>query len=153
MSEHGTLLGKNVLVVENEWLIADDLRRSLASEGARVLGPVASVDQALALIDKTVKIDAAVLDIHLNGGSDVYAVAERLRELDIPFMFATGYDQLGIRCDFAEVPHVTKPFQPSSLGGVLATIAEKHIRRDIERPHSSAGGRRLYAAQGAAWRR
>jgi len=123
MNVRGRLTGRNVLVVENEWLIADDLSRSLTSEGAFVLGPVATVYQALKIINNTGRIDAAVLDIHLDGDSNVYPVAERLRELDVPFVFATGYDQFSIRRDFAEVPHLTKPFKPSDLGGVLAAAA------------------------------
>ena len=36
--------GKRILVVEDEYLIADDLRRELTEHGATVVGPVASVN-------------------------------------------------------------------------------------------------------------
>lgn len=123
MGLHGHLIGRIVLVVENEWLIADDLRRSLANEGAHVLGPVASVAKALALIRETPRIDAAVLDVHLEGESNVYPVAEKLRARNVPFMFATGYDEHAIRRDFADVPHLMKPFIPSRVAHMLATVS------------------------------
>ena len=123
MGSYGYFTGKTVLVVEDEWLIADDLRRSLANEGAQVLGPVASVGQALALIHETPRIDAAVLDVHLEGGSNVYLVAERLQSRNVPFMFATGYDDYAIRSDFANVPHLMKPFAPSCVARMLAATS------------------------------
>ena len=123
MGSYGSLINKTVLVVEDEWLIADDLRRSLANEGAHVLGPVATVGQALALIRATPRIDAAVLDVHLEGGSNVYLVAEGLRARNVPFMFATGYDDHAIRRDFADVPHLMKPFMPSRVAHMLATAS------------------------------
>ncbi len=123
MESYGYLAGKTVLVVENEWLIADDLRRSLANEGAQVLGPVPSVGQAMTLIYGTPQIDAAVLDVHLEGGSNVYLVAEMLRARNVPFMFATGYDDYAIRRDFAKVPHLMKPFLPGSVARMLAATS------------------------------
>ena len=57
--------GKRILVVEDEYLIADDLRTQLTAHGATVVGPVASVNEALALIESRA-IDAAILDINLD---------------------------------------------------------------------------------------
>lgn len=82
--------GKSVLVVEDEYFLADETRRKLREFGALVVGPTASVRQALALIEST-QVDAAILDVQL-GGELVFPVAERLEELGIPYVFATGYD-------------------------------------------------------------
>ena len=53
-----SLAGRRVLVVEDEYFIADDLRHQLEACGAEVLGPVPRVGEALALIAATPEIDA-----------------------------------------------------------------------------------------------
>lgn len=53
-----------VLVVEDEMMIAFDLQMMLEDNGCRVLGPVASVDSALRLLEDT-RPDVAVLDGNL----------------------------------------------------------------------------------------
>jgi DNA-binding response OmpR family regulator len=80
--------GKRVLVVEDEYLTADDLRRQLIAHGAEVVGPVASVNEALALIESRA-IDAAVLDINLHA-EIAFPVAFVLDERKLPFVFATA---------------------------------------------------------------
>ena len=60
----GPLVGRRVLVVEDEYLIAMQVKRWLQVAGCEVLGPVPSVDQALDLIE-TCCPDAAVLDVDL----------------------------------------------------------------------------------------
>ncbi|RYF36877.1 MAG: response regulator, partial [Cytophagaceae bacterium] len=117
------LEGRRVLVVENEWLIAEELCRVLTNEGAHVIGPAASMDQALALIAEC-KVDAAVLDIHLGNGPNVYSLAELLQAREVPFIFATGYEALCIRPDFASVPHLIKPFVPSMISRILAETSD-----------------------------
>ncbi len=82
--------GKRILVVEDEYFLADETRVQLVALKAEVVGPAGNVDDALELIE-TRDIDAAILDVHL-GDELVFSVAERLEALGIPFVFATGYD-------------------------------------------------------------
>ncbi|MBB3559016.1 CheY-like chemotaxis protein [Rhizobium sp. BK512] len=82
--------GKRVLVVEDEFLLAEETRRELVKLGAVVIGPTPRVDDALFLIEDE-QIDAAILDVFLSDAM-VFPVAERLEELGIPFVFATAYD-------------------------------------------------------------
>ena len=82
--------GKHILIVEDDYLIAEQTRRELEKLGASIAGPVPSVEQAMALIDER-PIDAAILDINLDGET-VYPLADVLSERQIPFVFATGYD-------------------------------------------------------------
>jgi CheY-like chemotaxis protein len=114
------LRARRVLIVEDEYYIAQDLRFALESEGARVIGPVAGVSEALALIQEG-RVDAAVLDLDLESGGDAYPVAEALRSLGIPFVFATGYDRRSIRPEFGAVPHVGKPYEHGVLIGTLSS--------------------------------
>lgn len=100
--------GMRVLVVEDEFLTADTLKRSLESVGARVLGPVASVDNALQLIDMESDIDMAVLDVQLSG-ERVFPVATRLQQRSTPFVFTTGYGLDIVAAAFADAPVFEKP--------------------------------------------
>ena len=72
------LLGRRVLVVEDEALVAMDLLFSLEDAGAKVLGPAMSLSAALALAELAADIDCAVLDVDI-AGQDVYPVARVLQ--------------------------------------------------------------------------
>jgi CheY-like chemotaxis protein len=102
------LRGRRVLVVEDEYMLAEDLRRDLENQGAEVLGPVPTVAEALELLDQGLTPDLAVLDINLQG-EKVYPVADALRDHAIPFLFTTGYDAQAIPSAYADVPRTEKP--------------------------------------------
>jgi CheY-like chemotaxis protein len=86
-----SLAGLRLLVVEDDFFIADDLARDLRASGAEVVGPVSNVDSALKLLGATAQLDGAVLDINLQGEL-AFAVADQLLERKVAFVFATGYD-------------------------------------------------------------
>ena len=86
------LAGRRLLVVEDEYFLAAELVEALSADGAKVIGPAASVDDALDLLDDTAQLDGAVLDLNLQGEM-AFPVADALMERDIPFVFLTGYDQ------------------------------------------------------------
>lgn len=82
--------GKRILVVEDEYFIADDLALELEGHGAVVVGPVPSLNAALELIE-TRQVDAAILDIELDAET-AYPVADALDRREIPFVFVSGTD-------------------------------------------------------------
>src|SRR4028118_220513 len=86
-----SIKGRRILVVEDEYMLAEDLREELESQGALVMGPVACVADALELLRSGPAPDMAILDINL-GGEMAYPVADALRARDIAFIFATGYN-------------------------------------------------------------
>ena len=127
------LAGKHVFLAEDEYMIADDMRRLLEQAGAHVVGPVATVAQALTLLDVTDELDLAVLDLNL-GGEKAFAIADRLRERGVRFVFATGYDQDATPSRFADVPHYEKPLDVRlflqamrSGSSVLTSAALGHV--------------------------
>lgn len=83
------LEGKRILIVEDEFLIAMTARDMVEEYGAIVIGPAATVRDALALANNE-NIDVALLDLNLQGQSSA-AVAEALDARQIPIVFATGY--------------------------------------------------------------
>ena len=116
-SSEEPLAGRRILVVEDEAMIALLIEDVLSDLGTTVVGPVARVDEALALA-RSAEIDLAALDLNL-GGDPVYPVAEALAARSIPFVFMTGYGQLGIAEPWRSRPSIAKPFRPSQLAGFL----------------------------------
>jgi DNA-binding response OmpR family regulator len=116
-----SLKGSRILIVEDEYLLADDLSHALSDAGAEVLGPIASVEDATAFIAGEPSIDAAVLDVNLRGDM-VFPVADALHARGVPFAFATGYDQWALPERFAGAPRVEKPFKGYKVAAVLAPL-------------------------------
>lgn len=112
------LSGKRVLVVEDEFFLADDLAQALVQVGAEVVGPAPEQKDALDLIGGE-HIDLAVVDINLRGTVG-FLVADVLASRGIPFVFATGYDAGIIPERHAGVPRWEKPFPMSTLIASLA---------------------------------
>jgi two-component SAPR family response regulator len=80
---------KRVLLVEDDFLVGVGIKSILERLGYEVVGPVASIEQALRTLE-TEEVDAAVLDINIIGGTSV-PVAQVLQVKDRPFIFVTGY--------------------------------------------------------------
>lgn len=106
-----------ILVVEDEYVLADDLAGALGSAGAIVIGPVGSMTKAFDLIAREL-LDGAILDINLRGEM-AFAVADRLIARAVPLVFATGYDSTVIPDRF---DHVVRCEKPVDLRQVAAAI-------------------------------
>lgn len=113
------LAGRHILVVEDEYLIAEAMVEILEEGGARVVGPVPTLQRALALVANGGRLDAAVLDINLQGQA-AYPVADALRRAGVPFVFTTGYDEWVLAAPYATVPRLEKPVDPAALIEALA---------------------------------
>jgi len=110
-----SLRGRRLLVVEDEYLIAADLTASLESLGVEVIGPAASVDEALFLVETNGgRLDGAVLDINLRD-ERVYPVADVLTARGVPFIFTTGYDAIALPNSYAGAPRCEKPVDKAQL--------------------------------------
>jgi DNA-binding response OmpR family regulator len=114
---------RRVLVVEDEWLIANELEQDLNEAGFSIVGPVGSVERALEAIEAG-RIDAAVLDVRLQS-EDSYPVAERLQERKIPFLFITGYASGEIADRYRRHACLQKPFSSRGLLEAVAGILDR----------------------------
>ncbi|HYD86033.1 MAG TPA: response regulator [Vitreimonas sp.] len=83
------LSDKRILLLEDEPLVALLAEDMLLDLGAVVIGPVATIESALAAIEANA-LDAAFLDINI-GGALSFGVAERLCARGVPVVFASGY--------------------------------------------------------------
>ncbi|OYV41413.1 MAG: hypothetical protein B7Z80_01735 [Rhodospirillales bacterium 20-64-7] len=111
------LKGLRVLVLEDEMLIAMLLEDTLAEHECDIVGPAASVAEALALIDAQLP-DAAVMDVNI-GGEKAYAVADALDQRGVPFLLVSGYGQFAVpenRPDWRVCP---KPFRGEDMVAML----------------------------------
>ena len=110
--------GPLVLVVEDEFLIAMDLEQLLRRHGWRVLGPAATVDQALRLLAGETP-DVALLDVNLRG-ERVTPVAEALRARGVPFVLASAYERPEATAPaLAGAPKLGKPTNERRLVATL----------------------------------
>jgi len=119
------LKGVRVLIVEDDFFVADFTQSLLEELGCAVIGPAGSQSDALALIEGE-EPDLAVLDVNLEG-EDVGVVAEALRTRSIPFIFQTGYEPRQISGRTSE-PVVQKPFSTIELRDALIESLEQARR-------------------------
>jgi CheY-like chemotaxis protein len=110
--------GRQILIVEDETMIAIMLEDMLDELGYGVAGVAAKTPQALELID-SVPIDAAILDLNL-AGQDSYDIAAALEERGVPFLFSTGYAALAVEERYRERPFLQKPFRQEELQKALS---------------------------------
>lgn len=109
------LKGMQILIVEDEFLLASDLASQFSGAGAKVLGPSTNLEQAWPHVHAA---DAAILDVNLNGEL-VFPIADALARRRVPFVFYTGFGghQVPERFHFARV--VQKPSSPAMLAQEL----------------------------------
>jgi len=110
--------GRTVLLVEDEAMVALMMKELLVELGFAVIGPFANTEDAISALN-TSSVDAAVLDINLNG-KFVYPVTDVLNARCIPFVFVTGYAPETLDRRFSEVPLIQKPADRESLRGALS---------------------------------
>jgi len=122
MMADALLQDRRVLVVEDEFMVADAVERKLRRAGAVVLGPVPSVAQALRLLEQEADIDGAVLDINL-GDHKVYPVVDMLLARGTPCVFATGNDRADVPRAYAHLIRCEKPIDAACLVSALAGVA------------------------------
>jgi CheY-like chemotaxis protein len=113
LTEADILSGRRVLVVEDHYLIADEMRRMVEALGGDVVGPAGHLLAAMECI-KGQAVDLALLDINL-GADDVYLLARELSARRIPFIFASGYERGAVHEEFRGAAHVEKPVSRSAL--------------------------------------
>ncbi len=107
MPDH-TLQNCRILLVEDEYMLADELRSELEEADALILGPAGTIEDAMDLIRSGQDIDGGILDVNL-GGEMVFPVADHLVERGVPFLFTTGYDESVIPGRFAKIERCQKP--------------------------------------------
>ena len=102
-----------VLIVEDEPLIAENLRLLLVESGFEVVGMSAKVDPALRLIEEGA-CDVAIVDANLAGVSAA-PIATALAARELPFIVLSGYTRAQLDVQFAGASYIQKPYRFEQL--------------------------------------
>ncbi len=102
-----SLDGLDVLVMEDDYYIADDMRQWLENAGARVLGPCPDAETALRQLEQH-HADCAVVDVNLGQGP-CFDPARDLLARGISVVLVTGYDAHVIPAELSHLPCLQKP--------------------------------------------
>ncbi len=122
------LQGLRVMIVEDQYTIAAEMRRLLEPLGVEIVGPFAGVDQAMKATRSA--IDVALLDINLQGFS-VFPVADELILQGVPFAFVTAYEANVLPAAYQHVARVEKPVDRTALLRTLKFLAGGKARNTV----------------------
>lgn len=114
------LSNRRILIVEDESLVAMLLETILEDMGCVTVGPIANIDDALALLasDEAETLDGALLDVNV-AGREVFPVADVLKARGVPFVFSTGYGQGGLPDEWRTHATIQKPFTEAAVEQAL----------------------------------
>lgn len=110
-----------ILVLEDDVLIAMDLAATLEEMGASVQGPVHTAEQAELSIARR-KPDLALLDFKLNGHTSE-RIAQRLEDMEVPVVFITGHSRRHLPERFRNHTIIQKPVSPKALRDLMHGMA------------------------------
>lgn len=112
---------RRILVIEDEYLVATHIALTLEDLGYTVVGPVSTIDEAIAVIGSET-LSCALLDANLDGLSSAPIAAE-LAARHVPFVVVTGYGSLALAtAHLDDAPRVTKPFTTGDLATTLDAV-------------------------------
>ncbi|HYW16724.1 MAG TPA: response regulator [Allosphingosinicella sp.] len=112
------LSGTKILVIEDEFYLAMDIKEALERAGGQVRGPFADAGDGLAELERE-RPDCAIVDINLGNGPS-FEIAEELQRWGVPFLFLTGYDAPAIPPGLADIERLEKP---ADSGTVVEAVA------------------------------
>ena len=104
-------------MVEDEYLVALDLKRMLGDLGAEVVGPVAQLERAQE-VARSEPLGGAILDVNLNGRT-IWPVADELMARGVPVILATGIETGNVPAGYEDLPRLHKPFDDRELQRVV----------------------------------
>jgi DNA-binding response OmpR family regulator len=114
------LRAPQIMLVEDDVLLAMDVSAALSNAGHGIVGPFATVPSALHAAG-TNPIDAAILDVDLKGQMS-FPVADVLAGANVPFLWLSGSSADVIPHQHRVRPFLSKPFVPAVLLTAIAKI-------------------------------
>lgn len=99
-------MGKQVLIVEDDELVADHLAALVRDQLGCVPIVVGTAGDALALANEPV--DFSFLDVKVSDGL-TFLLAQHLRERGVPFVFVSATDPSKVPADLVAMPFLRKP--------------------------------------------
>ena len=125
---------KNILIVEDELLIAEDIKTTLEELGHNVIAIVVRADKAIEILNSQ-KVDLILLDITIKGGLNGIDLAEIVnQQFKIPFIYLTSHaDPKTVTEAIKTAPqgYVVKPYSNSDLYTSIALALENEKEEAI----------------------
>jgi diguanylate cyclase (GGDEF)-like protein/PAS domain S-box-containing protein len=122
------MLANKIMIVEDEGIIAMDLRKQLEDFGYEVVATAFSGEQAITLASQH-KPQLVMMDIVLKGGMDGISAAKKMSELHIPVIFLTAYSDaatLARAKATGAYGYLIKPFRPDELHASIEVALSTH---------------------------
>lgn len=124
------------LIIEDEILIAEELRERLSRLGFSVIAAVDSADEGIAIATRE-RPDLVLMDIRLKGAKDGVQAAEEIHQhVDVPIVYLTAYSdrQTVDRARRTEFDgFILKPFQRRELQSTIEIAMQRHASRTKEK--------------------
>lgn len=138
-----------ILIVEDNYLVAEEVRDLLRSFGYSVAGAAPSVADGLGILEGQ-QVDGAVLDIDLDGHTS-FRLCRALKDKGIPFAFLSGYSarNSGVPGEFSANLHLDKPVDPRQFKLALNAMVPLPVGTQTETQVGAAIGTRIGTHVGA----
>lgn len=114
------LRSMRILIVEDEYLLASELKHMLSDAGAEVIGMTPDCGKAVALAESC-RPDCVISDINLSGDM-AYPFARWAMEAGFPLLFVSGYGRASMPPDLASVALVRKPVDEGQLISTISAL-------------------------------
>lgn len=118
----------DVLVVEDESIIAKDIELIVSDLGHRVVGPARTHEEALSLALKA-RPAVVVADVKLaDGSSGIMAVDEMLKSIDAAVIFVTAVPQWLQTGELEPILVIPKPYSTQEVKAAVARATSKRAQ-------------------------
>jgi ActR/RegA family two-component response regulator len=104
---------KRILILEDEFYLAEDCAQEVVRHGMQVIGPVYNAEHALKALARNGP-DGAIIDLNLKGRLAL-DVVQALKVRGVPFVVFTGYSKLAFPEPLAETVVVEKPMSATHV--------------------------------------
>ena len=118
MKSAALLNGTRVLIVEDEYFIADDLARAIRKSGGRPVGPVNSILEAEEMVRRS-PVDAAIVDLNLRGEM-AFEFIRKLAATGRPCLIVSGYGEDAVPESLSAITRLEKPVSPVAVVEALS---------------------------------
>jgi DNA-binding response OmpR family regulator len=122
------LMGLEILLVEDSWVVGKAMKDLLELLGADVVGPAATTAEAERLLSEHAP-DVALVDVHLRGGELSYGLIARLHEQGVPVIMVSGSSKSPSGLPVEAATSLEKPLSEAQLlASLRPLLAQKEPR-------------------------
>ena len=139
---------KRILIVEDEHVVAEQLRQSLTAQGYDIVGVAHSGEQAVEKGGGSLP-DLVVMDIVLTGQMDGISAAQRLQPLGIPVVYLTAYTDRHLLDRAQHTEPLAYVMKPVASGELAAVIQMALFKQEQEKKRDQDGSSKLIARRKA----